>query len=131
MEYLIAFQLLCGCFAGFAASRKKRNGILWFFIGTALPVIGVVLALTVGVPRKRAERAPHANDSGYGHRRPSRCCGSYIPDCQGCPHFVRPLFDRSYTGHRKGFCKFFNKVLSEHAQKGAPQSENADSQAAD
>ena len=115
MEYLLAFQFLCGGFAAWGAARKRRSPLGWFAVGFLLPVLGVVLCLLVGT-RVRAE------GSGRGRtrtrRRPKRCNGSYIPDCQGCPYFTKPLFDSSYDGKRRGRCAFFDCDLEEEARKG-------------
>ncbi|MHC4592772.1 MAG: hypothetical protein ACYS8L_08775, partial [Planctomycetota bacterium] len=43
--------------------------------------------------------------------KPKRCCGSYIPDCFGCPHFRRKLFDPARSEGKKGYCEFFRKDL--------------------
>ena len=110
MEYLVAFQVLCAGFAAFVAARKGRSAILWFAVGL-LPVVGVVLALTVERPSARRE----GRGKGAEPRPPRRCRGSYIPDCEGCPFFTRPLFDASYQGPKKGYCKRFERTLSEEA----------------
>ncbi len=44
-------------------------------------------------------------------RRPKRCCGSYIPDCEGCPFFQRPLFGEPQAKGRKGRCLFYKRDL--------------------
>ena len=116
MSYLIAFQLLCGCFAGYVASQKGRNWFFWFLAGLVVPVLGVVLAVIVARPRRpsaEGERPRAGTEAARERRPPSRCCGSYIPDCQGCPYFRKPLFDPTYSGTRKGLCEFFHKELKE------------------
>lgn len=119
MSYLIAFQLLCACFAGYVASQKGRNWFFWFLAGFAVPILGVILAVTVKKPRRpQAEKSegPGASTPRLGpRRRPSRCCGDYIADCQGCSYFQKPLFDLTYSGSRKGWCELFHKVLTEPA----------------
>lgn len=122
MEYLLAFQVLCGCFAAYVTARQGRNWLAWFAVGMLLPVVGVVLALSAakehlgrkatarrilwGKTDKLAEGAP---------RRPRRCRGSYIPDCQGCPYFRRnPLFEPGDDGPRKGYCRYYRQALVEN-----------------
>jgi len=114
MEYFLAIQLLSGLFAAFVAARKGRGALAWFALGLLLPVVGVVLALRVGPLRARAEHTgPGLQEAAAQRQAPRRCCGSYIPDCQGCPFFTRPLFDPSYEGPKKGYCQHFEKVLVE------------------
>ena len=115
MEYVVAFQLLCGCFAGFVAARKRRNWAAWFAAGTLLPVAGVVLSCRLrarppageGTPRRRRRREPLR-----------RCTGQYAPDCQGCSWFRRPLFDSSYADSKKGYCERFTRPLYEQDRCG-------------
>ena len=118
MAYLVAFQLLCGAFGAFLASRKRRSPAAWFAIAFALPIVGVILAYRVGEYRRAKPRLREGRDE---RRRPlqppKRCCGSYIPDCLGCPHFSRPLFDDSYTGGKKGYCRLFGKQLLESGER--------------
>lgn len=121
MEYLVAFQLLCGCFAGYVASHKKRNWFFWFLVGGAVPLLGVLAALMVEEPAEEEPGVPargRNGSSGRERRPPSRCCGRYIPDCRGCPYFKRPLFDRTYSGARKGYCELFDKKLVEEPHEG-------------
>jgi len=116
MEYLVAFQLLCGCFAGYVAAQKHRNWFWWFLVGTLVPVAGVLIALAVDRPdanRGHGNRGGTRNKEGQKLQRPKRCCGDYIPDCHGCPYFSRPLFSGSDEGEKKGYCKFFKKELIE------------------
>ena len=113
MYYLIASQVLCGAFAAFAAGRKGRSRLGWFAVGLLVPVAGVVMAWCVPPVVSRgqgraARRAPR--------RPPRRCTGSYIPDCLGCRYFVRPLFDRSYSGPRKGRCERFDRELVDESE---------------
>jgi len=112
---LIAFQLLCGCFAGYVASQKGRNWFFWFLVGL-VPVLGVILALIVEKPhhpQARRDRTDGDREVARERRPPLRCRGEYIPDCQGCPYFRKPLFDPTYAGTRKGWCDFFHKDLRE------------------
>ncbi len=116
--YLVAFQLLCGAFGAFLASRKRRSPAAWFAIAFAVPVVGVILAFTV---REYRRAKPGVSKCRQEQRRtlqpPKRCCRSYIPDCLGCPYFNRPLFDDSYTGERKGYCRLFGKELLESGDR--------------
>jgi len=115
MGYIVAFQLLCGLFASFVAARKRRSRLAWFAVGMLLPIVGVVLALKVRHSSVR-RKAPVGGVSP-GRRAPNRCSGCYIPDCLGCPHFSRPLFDPSYGDSRRGHCKLFGRDLFDDAQK--------------
>jgi hypothetical protein len=121
MEYVIAFQLLCGCFAGYVASQKHRNWFWWFLVGTLVPVAGVLIALTVEDARtaERGRGPRRASEETQQPKRPKRCCGRYIPDCQGCPYFSRPLFDPSFDKEteKKGYCRFFKKDLVQREEK--------------
>lgn len=114
MEYLIVFQILCGAFGGYVASRKGRNVIVWLFIAGVLPLAGLALVLMVG---EVGSSAP--NITGVGtqkRRRPRRCDGSFIPDCRGCPHFSRPLFDPSYGASHRGRCRYYRRELREQSE---------------
>ena len=121
LAYFLALQVFCGCFAAYAAAKQGRNWAAWFVVGMALPVVGVLLALVVSrEPRARTGRvSPGSGARGKagpspGRRRPKRCCGSYIADCQGCPYFRRrPLFDSSSEDSCKGHCQYFRKPLAE------------------
>lgn len=122
MHYLIAFQVLCGCFSAFAAGRKGRRPAIWWFIGALIPVFGVVLSLAV--PDSPASRPATATGAGgktvrarRARAKPKRCCGSYIPDCFGCPHFRRKLFDPSRSKGKKGYCEFFLKDLMDPSRE--------------
>jgi len=112
MYYLIVIMVLCGFFSAFVAARKSRNRIVWWFVG--LTILGV--ALTLAVPEKqvtvRATGGRRARGGArQGRKKPKRCCGSYIPDCFGCPYFRRPLFDPSRAEDKKGHCEFFGRDL--------------------
>jgi hypothetical protein len=114
MYYLIICAVLCGFFSAFVAGRKGRNRIAWWFVGTLLPILGVVLSLAV--PQRRvalsAVRVRRAQGGArQGRKKPKRCCGSYIPDCFGCPYFRRPLFDPGRGEDKKGYCEFFGRDL--------------------
>jgi hypothetical protein len=114
MEYLIAFQLLCGCFAAFVAGRRSRSRAAWWFVGALLPVAGVVLALTASHPGAAGSSGPahSASEPRKPAGRPRRCCGSYIPDCLGCPYFRRPLFDGEGSSQKKGTCTLLGTDLT-------------------
>ena len=117
MAYALAFQLLCGCFAAFLAGKKGRSRLAWFAVGLLIPIVGVGLAWSVS-PRAAIPGATgreRAADARTPRRRPKRCNGSYIPDCLGCPYFVKPLFDSSYSGSRKGRCKLLGRDLVDEA----------------
>ena len=114
MLHVLAFQIGCGAFTAFLAAREGRSRLAWFLVGMALPALGVVLALLVhragrrrGSPAERPQAPPRAV------RRARRCTGEYIADCQGCPHFSRPLFDDSYDGVRKGRCVLLHRELTD------------------
>ena len=121
LAYFLAFQVLCGCFAAYVAAGQGRSRAVWFVVGMALPIAGVLLALVVArEPGARAGRV----SPGFGARgkagpsqerpRPKRCSGFYIADCQGCPYFRRrPLFDSSSEDAPKGHCQYFRKPLAE------------------
>ena len=117
MYYLAAFQVLCGGFCAFVAVRKGRSPVFWWLVGTVLPVVGVVLSLTVA-PAERTRVAARGRrgsrePAGKERRIPRRCCGSYIPDCLGCPFFRRRLFPASprEDSNTKGFCEHLHKEL--------------------
>jgi hypothetical protein len=119
MPYVIAFQVLCGFFAAHVASRKGRSGLRWWFLGALIPVFGVVLSLAL--PERpgpvRLSEGGMGGSSVRSHRhRPKRCCGSYIPDCHGCPYFRRQLFDSARSEGRKGHCEFYHKDLTGNSQ---------------
>jgi len=122
MEYFVAFQLLCGCFAGFVASRKDRGWFVWFLLGTFVPVFGVIAALLANEPATEPaeENWTQELERKTKNRKlkpPKRCCGRYIPDCQGCPYFRKPLFDPTYSGSKKGYCELFEKELIDNQKK--------------
>jgi len=118
MQFLVVFQILCGFFGAFVAGRKGRSRLGWWFIGAFLPVFGAILCLMA--PDAAAKvGATEQGDGADGIRkqrpRPRRCCGSYIPDCQGCPYFRRPLFEAHREADGKGTCTFYGKQLREEA----------------
>lgn len=121
--YLIAGQVLVGFFAAYVAGRKGRNRVFWWFFGTFVPGLGILLALAA--PEKPAavlsESAPWERPSaGRARSRPKRCCGSYMPDCFGCAHFRRHLFDPDPAEDKKGYCTFFGKhLLGVRREEGA------------
>lgn len=112
MPYLVVVQILCGFFSAYVAGRKGRSRVAWWFIGALLPVAGVVLALLAG-DKERSEGSAaavtHAPSEAAlrRRRRPKRCCGSYIPDCLGCPYFRRPLFSQNPRPNLRGTCQYF------------------------
>ncbi|MGD2175887.1 MAG: hypothetical protein PVJ27_10830, partial [Candidatus Brocadiaceae bacterium] len=120
---LIVFQVLCGFFAAHVAGQKGRSRLRWWCIGAFVPAFGVVLSLVIPA-RGEASGFPAPADgaeAGEGeHRdrrkRPRRCCGRYLPDCHGCPHFRRRLFDPARPQGRKGHCDFYDVDLV--AQRG-------------
>ncbi|MDP6107080.1 MAG: hypothetical protein QGI33_01420 [Candidatus Brocadiia bacterium] len=121
LEYLLAFQVFCGGFAAHLAAKQGSSRAVWFVVGMALPIAGVLLALVVarGPGASTGRVSPGLGARGkagpsQGRRRPKRCSGSYIADCQGCPYFrSRPLFDSSPEDAPKGHCHYFRKALSE------------------
>jgi len=122
-NYLIVMQVLCGAFSAYVAGRKGRSRWAWFFIGTLVPVLGVVLALLA--EQVKTESEDRVGPAGLGGRkvkarRPLRCCGSYIPDCQGCPHFRRQLFAGERRADVKGHCAYYGKDLTEDAEQQDP-----------
>lgn len=124
MYYVIAFQVLCGFFSAYVADRKGRNGVLWWFVGALVPVFGVALSLALPqAPGPRPLSAGAAGERGERsrRRRPKRCCGSYIPDCHGCPYFRRQLFDPGRSEGKKGRCEFYEKDLVPPPESEASQ----------
>ncbi len=121
VEYAVVFLLLCGGFAGFVASRKGRSAALWFVVGL-IPILGVVLALSLAPARASRKRV--ARPEPRRGVKPKRCNGSFGPECWGCPHFRRPLFDPFYSGHRKGYCMLFGQVLAEQSRPSRPAHED-------
>lgn len=124
MHYLIVFQVLCGFFCAFLAGRKGRSRTTWWFVGALLPVFGVVLSLAVPQSPASALAAPRKPGRKRAARRPrkkpKRCCGSYIPDCFGCPYFRRQLFDPARLEGKKGYCEFFGKdLIAASKEKGS------------
>lgn len=123
MYYLIVIQVFAGFFSAFVASRKGRNRFFWWTVGTFVPLLGVALALAV--PRKAAPPSfgPARQTAAAGRssrKRPKRCCGSYIPDCFGCPHFRRQLFGPDPAEEKKGYCTLFGKdLVAPHRESSA------------
>lgn len=120
VHYFVVLQIICGFFSAFVAGRKGRRRATWWLIGALLPVVGVVLALLAepvrseapGQAGRRQQPAP-----SRPRRRPTRCCGCYIPDCQGCPHFRRRLFASRQTSGDRGFCEYYNRDLVDAEQR--------------
>ncbi len=116
MYYLVIIQVLCGSFSAFVAGRKGRDRVRWWFIGALLPVVGVALSL---LAREVRDDVPATLGAPAGGRqleprhRPSRCCGSYIPDCLGCTYFRRQLFSAEHREGLKGRCDYFDRQLVE------------------
>lgn len=121
MYYLIAFQVLCGCFSAFVAGRKGRSRLAWWLMGALLPVFGVLLSLAApaapGAPRSAAAATDTKREPSQTRKRPKRCCGSYIPDCFGCPFFRRQLFDSDRSEDKKGYCEFFGRELRDKSKR--------------
>jgi hypothetical protein len=113
MYHLIAFQVFCGLFCAFLAARSGHSRLFWGLVGCLVPVAGVGLCLH---ETRRALRPPSqpanriAGTGGDTRKRPERCCGRYIPECWGCPHFRRRLFGGAAEGS-KGRCAFFGRDL--------------------
>ncbi len=111
---MIVCAALCGFFSAYVAGRKGRNRVAWWFIGALVPILGVVLSLTASEKRGSPASAGLGSASSgrrQGRKKPKRCCGSYIPDCFGCLHFRRPLFDPLRAEEKRGYCEFFRKDL--------------------
>ncbi|MFP4027987.1 MAG: hypothetical protein ACLFWL_09365 [Candidatus Brocadiia bacterium] len=118
MEYILAFQLLCGFFSAFLAVRKHRSLTGWFAIGLLVPVAGVIFAWVIGpYSLKDSQKQSDMPTEKPAGKRPKRCCGYYVPDCQGCPYFEKPLFDKSFEGDRKGRCRFYGRVLEQNEEE--------------
>ncbi len=114
MQYFVIIQVLCGFFSAFVAGRKGRDRVRWWFIGALLPVVGVVLAVTAREVHDDVPATLGAPASGRAlpkRHRPSRCCGSYIPDCLGCSYFRRQLFSAEHREGLKGRCDYFDRDL--------------------
>ena len=122
MSYVIAFQVLCGFFSSYVAGRKGRARLRWWLVGALVPVFGVMLSLLA--PDAEAGSGPATVGGKEGRRRsrkrPKRCCGSYIPDCQGCSFFRRHLFDPDPSEDKKGYCRFYGKDLTEASGPRGP-----------
>jgi hypothetical protein len=124
MYYLVIIQVLCGCFSAFVAGRKGRDRVRWWFIGALVPVVGVALSL---LARDAAQGEPAALGAPAGGRkveknhRPSRCCGSYIPDCLGCSYFRRQLFSAEHREGLKGRCDYFDRQLVDETSRRRPR----------
>ncbi len=112
LSYILVFQIACGISALLIAQRKGRNRPAWLAAGTFLPVIGLALILVLKPlkARKQAARGKQRNKARM--RPPKRCCGSYIPDCEGCPYFVRVLFEEEVIEGKKGDCRFYGRELT-------------------
>jgi hypothetical protein len=116
MYFFICVQLLCGLFACFVAKAKNRSATLWLLLGAILPILGVVIILILS-PKDAPLSEEKDSSEQKPKRRPKRCCGSYLPDCHGCPYFSRPLFDNSYNENKKGRCEFFGRDLYEEPEE--------------
>ncbi|MFW6188876.1 MAG: hypothetical protein ACOC7T_00450 [Planctomycetota bacterium] len=121
MHYLIIIQILCGFFAAYVAARKGRNRYAWWLAGAFLPVVGVVLALLAdqassGSPAL-SDRLQGAPGRPLRRERPKRCCGSYIPDCLGCPYFRRHLFEQEHRERVRGSCEYYGEDLIDERSK--------------
>jgi len=117
MEYLIAFQALCGCFSAYVAGRRGRSRLVWWFIGALLPVAGVLLSLTIRAARGAgAQQRP---TGGERRKRPRRCTGSFSPDCFGCAYFRRALFEADRPENKRGYCELFKRDLKAVSEGGA------------
>ena len=112
--YLIAGLILSGLAAGYVAGRKGRSRIAWAAVGTFLPGLGILLS--IAVPERGG--TDDSQEAGVGsrksppRRRPRRCCGSWIPDCQGCDWFHRELFRSSETTDAAGYCEYYGRRLT-------------------
>ncbi len=118
--YVIVFLLACGLITGLTAHFKGENIFEWGLTGIFLPIIGILLLITGHKPphkRKKGTDGRHAKKKV--RKRPKRCCGSYIPDCEGCPFFQKSLFaDNTVQTGKKGDCLFYHRELKDdHHQK--------------
>jgi hypothetical protein len=125
MQYLLVFQFLCGCFSAFVAGRKGRSRLGWWLIGALVPFFGLLLSLMVGAARPEAAQGQRTDrPERAAHRptgRPKRCTGIYMPDCLGCPHFRRRLFDSEPRDGAKGTCTYFGRVLDQEPTRADSQ----------
>ncbi len=117
MPYVVMTLMIVGAFvSSHIAARKGRSAVHWWFIGL-VPVFGIMLALLMdtgapaGVTRK--ERGGRRRKGAPPRKRPKRCCGSYIPECWGCPFFRRNLFDPDPHEGKRGYCEHFRHELTE------------------
>jgi len=125
MPYLIAGLILSGLVAGYVAGRKGRSRIAWMAVGMFLPGLGILLSIAVP-ERGDADGSPEGGAparKAHVRRRPRRCCGSWIPDCQGCDWFHRELFRSSQTTDSVGYCEYYGRRL---AITAAPPNDDAE-----
>ncbi|NLW50120.1 MAG: hypothetical protein GXY85_04655 [Candidatus Brocadiaceae bacterium] len=114
MDYLIVTSALCGFFSAFVAGRKGRSPVAWWFVGALLPGVGCLLSLAVPARAAVQDDAPWPDAAPpAARRRPARCCGRFLPDCYGCPHFRRRLFAPEDGERSRGRCEFYGKELEE------------------
>ena len=117
MPYVVMMlMIVCAFASSHIAARKGRNTVHWWFIGL-VPIFGIMLALLMdtgapgGVTRKK--KGARKRKDALPRKRPKRCCGSYIPECWGCPFFRRNLFDPDPHEGKRGYCEHFRRELTE------------------
>ena len=85
----VIIALLFGVATGFVARGKGSSFVLWFLIGTVLPVFGLIAAILYrGEDREPERRCPNCGKILTLHVQVCTRCGMdlYLPD----PSEVRP-----------------------------------------
>jgi hypothetical protein len=121
LAYLLVFQAFVGFFCSHIARTKRRNPVLWWTVGAFVPVVGLLVCLGVRPASRRPTRQATPQRRRRNAQRPAACTGSYIPECWGCPHFRRPLFDGDHAEGKVGHCAFYDRDLLRKERPRAPR----------
>ncbi len=95
---VLFFWFWCGAIAAYIAAGKSRNVFLWFALGFAFPVLGVIVIVLMEPPLKAVEESGKRTAVSLGESADFRKC-PYCAEairkeaikCRHCQSEVAPL----------------------------------------